>query len=284
MSIEIIPSGAGCGAEIRGVDLSKPLSSSDAGALYDAWLDHLVIYFRGQDLSEDDHLRFTEYFGAPGDYMRPGTLRTDSMKDRHRAVMFISNIRENGERIGALPDGEMMFHTDTAYDSHVHKATTLYSIEVPSEGGETIFSDQYAVYDALSDDLKSLLAGREAYTAYEFGTTIKTKEKYDSEEMRTAMHPVFRPHEETGRMTVFVNELMTEEIQGLDEKQNRAVLDEIFALQREPRFCYEHSWQAGDLVMWDNRCSLHARRDFPDNQRRLMRRITVQGDRPAKAA
>ncbi|MBB43518.1 MAG: taurine catabolism dioxygenase TauD [Rhodospirillaceae bacterium] len=280
MTLEIIPSKSSCGAEIRGINLKAQLSAEDSLAIYHAWLKYLVIYFRGQNLGENEHLRFTKYFGTPGDYMRPDNLKTNRMKKRHPAVMFISNIRENGEPIGALPDGEMMFHTDTAYDHHLHKATTLYSLEVPEKGGETIFSNQYAVYEALPGNLKSLLKGRDAYTAYEFGTTVKTKPKYDHKEKQSAMHPVFRLHEETGRMAVFVNELMTEEIEGLDKAQNIEILKKIFDLQRKPQFCYEHRWEVGDLIIWDNRCSLHARRDFPSDQRRLMRRITVQGNRP----
>lgn len=284
MSVKIIPSGMACGAEISGVDLRAPLNEEEVAAIHAAWLDHLVIYFRGQELDEEDHLRFTEYFGQAGDYMRPGTLRTDSMKDRHKAVMFVSNIRENGEPIGALPDGEMMFHTDTAYDNNLHKATTLFAIEVPDRDGETIFSDQYKVYDALPDALRQKLDGLTGYTAYEFGTMIKTKDRYDAEEMRVARHPVFRTHEESGRKSVFVNELMTEEIEGLPAEESRAALDQIFAMQRDPQFHYVHSWQPGDLIMWDNRCTLHARRDFPSDQRRLLRRITVADADTSKAA
>jgi taurine dioxygenase len=278
--MEIIPTGNACGAEVRGLDLREPLSKQAAGQLYDAWLEHLILFFRDQEINEEEHLRFTKYFGSPGDYMRPNSLRSSSMQQRHRAVMFISNIRKNGEPIGALPDGEMMFHTDTAYDTTIHKATTLYSLEVPSKGGETIFSNQYAVYDALPEDLKKHLDGRLAYTAYEFGTMIKNKDKYNSPEMRSATHPALRRHEETQRISVFVNELMTEKILGLDEPQTRVILDKIFSLQKEARFCYEHQWKQGDLVIWDNRCSLHARRDFPSHERRLMRRVTISGERP----
>jgi taurine dioxygenase len=206
------------------------------------------------------------------------------MTDRKRPVMFVSNIVENGEPIGALPDGEMWFHTDTGYARNPHKATTLYAVEIPTSGGNTIFSNQYAVHDALPDRLRRKLEGREAYNAYEFGTMIKTKGRYDAPETRSAVHPVFRPHSETGRMTVYVNELMTEEIIGLSQAESRALLDEVFALQREPRFLYEHVWRVGDLVMWDNRCTLHARTDFPRDQRRLLRRVTVEDSVSTEAA
>ena len=108
-------------------------------------------------------------------------------------------------------------------------------------------------------------------------------EKYDGPELRTAVHPIFRPHSETGRPTVYVNELMTESIEGLTESESRDSLHEIFALQREKRFCYEHVWAKGDLVMWDNRCTLHARTDFSRNERRLLRRVTIEDTAPEEA-
>ncbi len=282
MTVTVTPTSEALGAEITGIDLRKPISGEDADAIYRAWLDHLVLVFPGQELSDDDQIRFAETFGPVGDYMRPSSLRTAPMEARHHAVMFVSNIRENGVPIGALPDGEMMFHTDTGYDSNPHKGTTLFAVEIPSRGGNTIFCNQYKVYDELPERLRTLLDGREAYNAYEFGTTIKTKEKYDAPETRTAVHPVFLPHRETGRPAVFVNELMTEEIVGLPAEESRAVLEEIFSIQREPRFLYEHEWRLGDLVMWDNRCTLHARRNFPREERRLLRRVTIAEGAPAR--
>ena len=276
MSIKVTPLSDALGAEISGVDLTTPLDPETAKAINEAWLEHLVIVIRGQRLSDEDQVRFGGYFGPIGDYLRPGTLRSEAMKERHRSVMFVSNIVENGAPIGTLPDGEMMFHTDTGYAQNPHKATTLYAVELPDSGGHTIFSNQYAVHDALPDKLRRTLTGRDAKNAYEFGTMIKTKQRYDAPETATAIHPIFRPHSETGRMTVYVNELMTEEIIGLPEAESRSALDEVFALQREPRFLYEHVWQLGDLVMWDNRCTLHARTDFPRDQRRLLRRSTVE--------
>jgi taurine dioxygenase len=283
MPVTVKPLSPALGAEIQGVDLSRPLDETTVRDIYDAWLAHQVIVFRGQKMSDEDHIRFGNYMGKVGEYKRPKEMRSKALADYHESVMLISNIRENGEPIGALPDGEMMFHTDTTYDKHPHKATTLYAIEIPSRGGETLFTNQYLAYDSLPEETRKRLEGRNAYNAYEFGTTIKTKERYDGPEMRSAIHPVFLRHPETGRMALYVNELMTESIEGLDEKESRALLDEIFAIQKRPEFLYEHVWQPGDLVMWDNRCTLHARRDFPREERRLLRRITVE-DAPAQRA
>ncbi len=281
MAITVTPLSPALGAEISDVDLTRPLDAETAAAIHQAWLDHLVIVIRGQELTDEDQIRFAGYFGPIGDYLRPGALRSKAMAGRHKAVMFVSNIVENGEPIGTLPDGEMMFHTDTGYDSAPHKATTLYAMEIPSLGGNTIFSNQYMVHDALPDDLRAALDGRDAFNAYEFGTTIKTKDRYDADGRPEATHPVFRAHSDTGRMAVYVNELMTEQVIGLDDAASRDALERVFALQREPRFLFEHVWRKGDLVMWDNRCTLHARTDFPPEERRLLRRVTVAEGAPA---
>jgi taurine dioxygenase len=274
------------GAEIKGVDLSKPMDEETVREVYRAWLEHQVICFRGQDVSEEDHIRFGNAMGKVGMYMRPSNLKTTAQNnaDYSAAVMLITNIRENGEPIGALPDGEMMWHTDTTYDNNPHKATTLYSIEIPDHGGETLFSDMYGAYEALPEATKKLLEGRGAYNAFEFGTTIKTKEKYDSPDAKGAVHPAVLRHPETGRLALYVNELMTEEIVGLPPEESRRLLDELFEMQRQPQFIYEHVWRPKDMIMWDNRCTLHARKDFPSDQRRLMRRITIESDAILRAA
>ena len=192
-------------------------------------------------------------------------------------TIFVSNIVEDGELIVILTEGEMMFHRDGGYTNKPYKATTLYAIEVPDHGGNTVFSNQYSVYDALSPDLREKLDGMNIRNTHEFGVSVRTKERYDSTEMRSMTLPVFHPHPETGRMIVNVNELYTEEIIELTSDESRAILDEIFALQHESCFIYEHIWQPNDLVIWDNYSTLHARTDFPRDQRRLLRRFTIEG-------
>jgi taurine dioxygenase len=262
-----------CGAEISGVDLREPVSPEDVAAIRKAWLEHLVIVFRGQDLTPADQKRACSYFGEPGDYKRP----KDRQHPKHASdeIMLISNIREDGEPIGAHPDGEMMWHTDTAYHQSPHMATTLFGVEVPANGGNTKFSNQYMVYDALPDRLKERLAGAMAMNAYEFGTTIKTFERYDRDAVPHHAHPVFRKHPETGRTAVYVCPLMTEEIIGFDPAESKAILDEIYEIQGRDAFVYQHVWRPGDLVMWDNRCLVHARTDFSRDERRLLRRVTI---------
>ncbi len=279
--IRIEPISAGLGAEISGVDLTAPLDAETARAIEQAWYDHLVILIRGQDITLDQQRAFAGCFGTVG--KRGGTKATALETKTDPGVMLVTNVRENGKPIGTLPDGEMMFHSDTPYVEHPQKATLLYAMEVPSWGGHTLFSNSYAAAEALPDDIKQRLAGRRAMQVYDYGTTIKTAAKFDRAVQPHFAHPVFRRHPETGRSALFVSELMTEEIVGLDEAESREILDFLFAHQRRAEFIYEHVWRPGDLVMWDNRCSVHARTDFPPDQRRMLRRLTLDDEHPVLA-
>jgi len=282
MTFTVKPADAACGAEICGLDASEPLSPQDADLLYQAFLEHQVIFLRDQHLTPADQKRFVGNFGEVGAYNRP--KERQHPKYASDEIMLISNVREDGQVIGAHPDGEMMWHTDTPYLANPHKATTLYGVEVPAVGADTMFSNQYAVYDALPDRLKTRLAGAMAMNAYEFGTTIKTFERYDREKVPHHAHPVFRRHPETGRIAVYVCPLMTEEIIGVPEDEGRAMLEEIYEIQRDPKFIYRHKWRVGDLIIWDNRCLVHARSDFSPDQRRLLRRVTVSDEAEVMAA
>jgi taurine dioxygenase len=193
--------------------------------------------------------------------------------------MLVTNIREGGKPIGRLPDGEMMFHSDTPYVERPDKATILYAIEITSSGGHTLFGNSYAAAETLPEDVKRRLAGRRAMQVYEYGTTIKGA-KYDRERFPYFAHPVFRRHPATGKSALYVSELMTEEIVGLPQEESDALLEFLFTHQRNPAFIYEHVWKPGDLLMWDNRCTIHARTDFPRDERRLLRRLTVQDEHP----
>ena len=283
MTETINPLSNACGVEILGVDMKADLSKADTSKIYQAWLDYLVLVIRDQqDLTPADQKRFCGNFGKIGEYNLP--KERQHPKHASDEIMLVSNVREDGRVIGAHPDGEMMWHTDTPYLRNPHKATTLYGVEIPKIGGNTQFSNQYMVYEALPEEMKDKLAGRQAMNCYEFGTTVKTFEKYDRDAVPHHPHPIFRKHPETGRTAVYVCPLMTEEIIEMDEAESREILDEIYALQRQPQFVYSHKWEVGDFVMWDNRCLLHARTDFPRDQRRLLRRVTISDEAAVMAA
>ncbi len=261
-----------CGAEILGLDLRQPLDPDAVDEIRNVWHENLVIVVRDQDLSDLDQIRFIEYLGTVGEYMRPRDLRE---RDYHPAVMMVTNIREDGKPVGAIPDGEMMFHHDTTYGADPHDATSLFGMQVTEDGGHTLFSNQHMVYEALPEHIKTQLADRQAMHVFEFGTTIKTKKRYDREKAAFHPHPVFKRHAVTGRMAVYVNPLLTEEILDFPENEGEELLQTIYTYQKRPEFIFEHIWRHGDLVLWDNRCLVHARTDFPTDQIRQLRRVTM---------
>jgi alpha-ketoglutarate-dependent taurine dioxygenase len=190
--------------------------------------------------------------------------------------MLISNIRENGEPIGALPDGEMMFHHDMIHAEVPSKATLLYSVEIPSTGGNTLFASGYAAYETLDPAARARLEGRKAQHHYNYGSTSRGDGK-GTEAFAESVHPVFRTHEDTGRKAVYVNRLMTMRIIDLPDDESTRLLNVLWDHSEQRQFVYEHVWRKGDLLLWDNRCSSHARTDFPSTERRLMLRTTVKG-------
>jgi taurine dioxygenase len=262
------------GAEITGVDLREPIDAMLKQKLLDTWHEHQVILLRNQMLDEDAQVRFAETFGPPA---RSTSGRTYKGV-KNPAVMLVSNIREDGKPIGALPDGEMHFHTDQCHQATPAAATMLYAIEIPSKGGNTLFANAYKAYETLPDDIKERLAGRRALNAY---TTDSTTRSTSYEGANSSYwHPAVRTHPATKRKALYVNRLMTREIEGLPREESDALLQMLFDHQEQPQFVYEHVWRPGDILMWDNRCTLHARTDFSAGERRLLRRVTLIGEAP----
>jgi taurine dioxygenase len=274
--IEVVPLSQHIGAEIRGIDLRDTPDAETIRAINRAWLDHLVIIFPDQQLSQEDLVRVTGYFGEQAAHSRPAKYFPKGYSKMLPGVMLISNIRENGEPIGALPDGEMMFHHDMIHTEVPSKATLLYSVEIPSSGGNTLFASGYAAYDTLDPVIRTRLEGRRAVHHYNYGSTQKGDTR-GTEAYGECVHPVFRTHEDTGRKAVYVNRLMTVGIVDMPPAESEPLLNAVFNHAEKREFVYEHVWRVGDLLLWDNRCSSHARTDFPTTERRLMLRTTVKG-------
>jgi len=277
-TLDVKPLSQHIGAEVRGLDLSADLDTATINALNELWLEHLVLLFRDQKLSQEDQLSVTEAFGEPGPLGRPREFFPKGYENLLDKIMLVSNIRENGEPIGALPDGEMMFHHDMLHAEVPHKGTFLYAVEIPDHGGNTLFASGYAAYDTLPEEIRKPLEGRRAFHHYHYGSTIKGDGR-GTPAFSDSHHPVFRTHDDTGRKAVYVNRLMTEGIVDMEEEVSAPLLEAVYDHAEKPEFVYEHVWQVGDLILWDNRCSMHARTDFREDQRRLMLRTTVKGDR-----
>jgi len=276
-NIEVIKLSPRIGAEIRGLDLSKPVDAKMTAELNRLWLEHVVLVFRDQALSQEDQIRITEVFGEVGPLGRPAEFYPKGYSEILDNIMLISNIREDGEPIGALPDGDMMFHHDMLHADIPHKGTLLYAIEVPSTGGNTFFANGYTAYETLDADVRGPLEGRMAFHHYHYGST-NTGDDLGTPAFSESTHPVFRTHEDTGRKAIYINRLMTESVVDMADAEAKPLLDAVYDHSEKPEFVYEHVWQVGDLILWDNRCSMHGRTDFSETERRLMLRTTIKGD------
>ena len=275
----IRPLAPAIGAEIEGLDLRRELDEAAFQEVRAAWHERGILLFRGQSLDEDEELRFASRFGP----IAPLVTRHD-VKFKP-GVMLVSNIRENGKEIGVLPDGEMYFHSDQCYAEKPLAATLLFAIEIPKIGGNTLFSNQYAAYETLPEEVKRRIAGLKAMNVYDYGSNATIRKgslraQAERGEVPCFAHPIVRTHPETGRKALFLNRLMTDYVVGMGPAESDALLGYLFEHQEDRRFVYEHVWRTGDLMMWDNRCTLHARTDFPTTERRLLRRVIVQGDKP----
>ena len=275
--LEVVKLGAALGAEIRGVDLARPMSDDTFRFVEQAWHDNLVIVFRGQTLDTAAQVAYGSRFGDLAPVRKVNLVR----ETEHPAIMYISNRKENGRFVDQLPEGEMQFHIDQCYTETPPKATILYAMNIPSSGGDTLFSNNYRAWERLPDGVKARIAGRKAVNVYDYQNAGTIKNDKISDDAPRFAHPIVRTHPATRRKCLFVNRLMTVAIDGLDKTESDDLLETLFAAVEQPDNVWGHNWRVGDVLMWDNRCTSHARQDFPAQELRLMRRLTVKGEKPA---
>ena len=194
-------------------------------------------------------------------------------------MMITDHVDEKGEPAGALGHGEMWFHTDKCYRERPHRFSFLYGIEIPTQGGHTKFASLYAAYDRVPDDLKQRLREAMVMQGYDYASTARLDLDVDLNDILHYRQPLFVTNPDSGRIAVYVARLNTMWIEGMDRAESDAILDTFFEFTEDPANTYEHVWRPGDFIMWDNLACLHARTDWPDEQRRALRRCTVEGDR-----
>lgn len=281
-ALTITPLTTHVGAEISGIDISQPQDATTVEVLNEAFNQYVALVFRDQNLTKQQQLDFASHFGPLG-------VRRNAPKDIRAGkeatkghVMLVTNIPEEaGGKEGSYGDGEMWFHADSCYYEIPNRATFLYSVELPTEGGNTRMNSMYAAYANLSQELKDKLEGRKILQIHDH----KRRERLDLdniivEDLRHFWQPIIVTHSKTDKKALYINRLMSAQIEGLERAESDDILDQLFEISENEEIFYEHEWQVGDLVMWDNHASIHARTDFPRDQRRLLRRCTVGGDRP----
>jgi taurine dioxygenase len=276
--IDVISTGAALGAEVRGVDL-RDLDLSQFAALKRAWHDHQVILVRGQTLSDRDLIAFSRRFGdldwAP--IQETGRRFVEGLPE----IYVVSNVTVNGEPIGSLGAGEAVWHTDMSYLDVPPMASMLYALEVPPAGGNTSFCSMYAVYEALPDGLKRQIANLRIKHdgTYNSGGYLR-QGVTPTDDPRTspgAVHPLVCTHPETGRRMLYLGRRRNAYLVGLELAESEALLDELWEFVSRPEFAWEHIWRVGDLVLWDNRCTMHRRDPFDASARRIMHRTQIKG-------
>lgn len=260
-NMAVIPTGAALGAEITGLDLSRPLPAEKIAAVRGAVLEHGVVFFRNQSLDDAAQVAFTRYFGPASVHIR------DNQPDRPTdEIMVVSNVREHGKPIGSLGHGEIRFHSDLSYMSHPGTFSVLYAVEIPEAGGTTSWCNNNAAYDGLDDTMKARLAGLRALHLH-----FRPEQNPDP----AVDHPIVCTHPETNLKTLFVSPYFAKSVVGMSEDEGRALLETLFAHQTQDEYIWAHEWRVGDLVIWDNRATMHRREPFQDSQRRILKRTQI---------
>lgn len=287
MSVEIVPTGAMLGAEVRGIDISNPLGADDQQQLRDALATHNVLRFRGQSLAVDEHIRFAGTFGELGaiaDTLLGLGKREFQPGEIPECVSVISNIKVGGQKIGSLGDGECFWHTDSCFSETPPSASLLYSIELPPDGGNTSFLDMFDALQTLSPQLRARLEGLSIRHSQIYDSTGAKRPAFDEVSDVTKapgpVHPMIRTIPQTGQQCLYLGRRLGAWVVGLDVAESEALLDELWAHTVRDERIWSHSWQLGDLVVWDNRTTMHHREPFDPDARRRLHKVQVAGERP----
>ncbi len=273
----VIPSGAALGAEIQNVEL-KRLSDEDFNEIHRIWLDHLVVRFRGQRLALEDLIAFSRRFGELD--WAPVQETGRRFVEGHPEIYVVSNVIENGVPIGSLGAGEAVWHTDMSYLANPPKASMLYALEIPPAGGDTHFCNMYSAYESLPDALRHRVAGLALKhdATYNSGGYVRQGLAATDDPLASAgvYHPLVSTHPETGRCALYLGRRRNAYIGGLPLEESEALLDELWSYATRDDIAWRNQWQPGDLVLWDNRCTMHRRDSFDSNSRRILYRTQIK--------
>ncbi len=283
--LQVIPSGKALGAEIEGVDIAAGLSDEEFTFMKQAWLEHLVLVVRNQKLDDHQLQDFAALFGAL-DLAPPNSKGGPWLEDLPYLAV-ISNVKKGGKPIGSLANGEAIWHTDMSYQENPPTASLLYCLECPPVGGDTWFANMYMANEELPEALRAQVVGRRAIhdSTYNSGGHLRKgfRETSDPREAPGAHHPIVIRHPETDRPALFLGRRRNNYIGGMPLQESEQLLDRLWGHMTQDRFVWRHSWQPGDIVVWDNRCTMHRRDSFDDSHRRIMHRAQVRGVRPLEA-
>lgn len=285
MPISVTRIGNSFVGEVSGVDLSLPLDEDTAEQIRQAWWDNLILVFRDQDITDEQHIAFSRHFGE---------LQGHSVKawlsQKHPEILVLSSKGRSGAK--PLKNGGAYWHSDITYEAVPPMGSILHGITIPPEGGDTLYADMYTAYETLDDETKALIDGRMAIHNYQLrylkmseGGARPAPTAEQLAEWQDVRHPIVLTNPDTGRKALYVNEGFTVSIEGLDGQESDTVLEKLFAHSVKPEFIYAHKWQPHDIVMWDNRCTMHSATDYDETKyERTMQRTTIKGTALQQAA
>lgn len=279
------------GAEVRGIDLGRPLDGATRAAIDDLWMKHLLLIFPDQAISDEQHIAFGRNFGDLE--IHPSLAHRSS---RNREIYRVSNVDEAGNIIPSKESAwqylnlSWLWHTDSSFREVPSKGSILHGIETTNAGGNTLFANMYAAYDDLDADTKKRIEGRWVIHDHDFIikqskelSAKQDKGKYDA--LPPVRHPLVQIHPVTRRRCLFLSPHTMVNIEGMEETEGRRLLDDLIAHATAPRYVYTHVWAKDDVIMWDNRCTMHSVEPFDNASiRRIMHRVTLVGEgRPIAA-
>ena len=285
-SFDVIPSGAALGADIVGLDLTQEIDSAVFDRVIDAWDKHLVLRFRNQNLTEEQFVRFSRYFG--GLDKAPTRPVNGSYHPTREEIAVVSNIVQGGVPIGGLGNSELVWHQDMTYKDLPPKASILYGLKTPATGGDTHFYNLNRAYETLPDALREKIKGRSCKHDATRNSAGQLRagfdENYDNESRPGAIHPLVIRHHATGKESLYVGRRPNAWIIGLSDEESDQLLDDIWQHIENGPDHWAQQWQPKDIVIWDNRYTLHMRGDLDPAQDRLMHRTQIQDESAPAAA
>lgn len=281
-SFSLKPLSSALGAEVVGLDMRVPLDAETVQALVDAWHRHIILLFRNQSLTFEEHIAFSRHFGPLDDHAAVPKFRHPD----HPEILLVTNFESGGKRLAV----GRQWHSDLSTTTRPAKGSLLHCVELPDVGGDTMFCNMYKAWDSLSPTLQSILDGR--YALHDMSVARETQRMRSSEELaeiRRRNPPVYQPiarvHDGSGRKALYVSEMTSVSIEGMTEEESKPLLQYLYDHSVVPENVYRHRWQLGDTMMWDNRSAMHiALSDYDHNQRRIMYRTTLLGQPSGRIA
>lgn len=284
--IQVVPSGAALGADITGLDLAEPVPQETFAAILAAWSEHLVLRFRGHTLDEESLIAFSARFGDldPAPTRPPGVPNHATRAE----INILSNILDGGKPIGGLGNSELVWHQDMSYKDVPPKASILYGVETPATGGDTHFYNLARAYETLPRDLAERIATLECKHDATRNSAGQLRagfeDSYSNQDRPGAIHPLVTRHPVTGRPSLYLGRRPNAWVVGLSDAESDELLDALWAHVENGPHSWTQQWRAGDVVIWDNRFTLHCRGALDPDQRRLMLRTQVRDEHPPMAA